>query len=522
MLDPRNLGDANAQSALDCNLLNGDLRAWNGELQAYTPTKTGAINSIYFYEGQYWFHWLEQNVSVVKAPIAGDTSGRVVFTGVGVPKVTDNTIAVQGGNLYPMNAYDLGVPAPSVAPSAAGTANADPALNESRAYVCTYVTAWGEESAPSPASSIIDIDPDQTVNVTGLPTAPTGNYNVTTVRVYRTLDGDFYYVGEVSIGTTALADNVPGTTIAAQGMLATETWDMPPADLTGLIELPNGCLAGYSGNEFCMSEPYQPHAWPIANRYTMYDSIVGLGAFGNSVLITTTGAPVIATVGDPALASIEKIELEQSCVSSRGIVDIGYAVAYPTPDGLWFVGMGVNKNATESLFTIADWRALNPSSIHAYFHDGRYIAFYDATPIGGQKGCFILNVAGKEALTFSTLYADCGHVDRAGDALYLLVNGQVVKWGGSATKKPYTWRSKNFVAPVPMCPSVLQVIAKAYPVTASFFADGNLVHTQAIASRNPVRMPLNYRATDFEVEVSGVNDVHQILVANSVSELRGA
>jgi len=523
----KKLGISQAQIADDCNLLNGDLRAWMQNKFVWTPTKVGTINSLYNYEQAYWFHWTEPNISVVRAPIAGDTSGRTIYTGVATgPKITDNTIAVQGGGTnYPNNAYDLGIPAPAIAPTVAGTANVDPALNETRIYVETYVSAWGEEGAPSPVSAMIDIDPNLAVNITSSNTVPVGNYNIISKRIYRSVDSgtsaSFMLVAEIPVAQTTYSDTLSGVVVASNGGLISADWDMPPANLTGIIELPNGSIAGFAGNELCISVPYQPHAWPIAYRYAVNWPIVGIGAYGNSIAIGTTGMPYIAVVGDPSMVSVEKIETEQACVSMRGIVDMGYAIAMPTPDGLQVIGTGVNKLITEQLMTRAEWQALNPSSIHAYLHDGRYIAFYDATSIGGIQGGFIIDPKEPEAgLTHTSIYATAGFANRLDDHLYLVVGGNVVQWNGNTIARTYTWRSKIFHAPKPTNPTVAQVKASAYPLTFNFYADGALIHTQSVANGNPFRLPAGYLAEDFEIEIAGSTDVSQCIIAESMSELR--
>ncbi len=531
----KKLGKFQAQIANDCNLLNGDLRAWLQNKFMWTPTKVGAINSLYRYAQAYWFHWTESGVSVVRAPIAGDVTDRVIFTGVATgPKITDNTIAIQGGGTnYPNNAYDLGIPAPTVAPTVVGTPNADPSLNESRIYVETYVSGWGEEGPPSPVSAIVDIDPDVVVNLSLLNVVPAGNYNIISKRIYRSvdsgIDATFMLVAEIPVAQTTYADTVSGVTVASNGGLLSAEWDMPPADLTGIVELPNGSIAGFSGNELCFSVPYQPHAWPVAYRYATNWPIVGIGAFGNSLVIGTAGLPYLAIAGDPSSASVEKLETEQACVSMRGMVDMGTAVAMPTPDGLQMIGMGINKLVTASLMTRKEWQAYNPPSIHAYFHDGRYIAFYDATAIGGVQGGFILDPNNPEAgLTHTTFYATSGFTNREDDYLYLVVGGNVVRWDGGPNPRTYTWRSKTFPSPKPVNPGIAQVKAAAYPITFNLYAYEDvagvptaiLKHTQAATDSKPFRLPAGYLAEDFEIELVGSSDVSQCIIAESVDELK--
>ena len=136
MTPPRYLGNESAQTATNCPIWKGSLQSIKGAL-ALTPsplTKSGAIKSIYRYgfaqtnQLNYWFHWTT-DVDVVQGFIAGDTTERTYFTGDGVPKVTDTTLALTGGgNLYPIAAYNLGVPKPT---SALTTAKINTALTGS-------------------------------------------------------------------------------------------------------------------------------------------------------------------------------------------------------------------------------------------------------------------------------------------------------------------------------------------------------------------------------------------------------
>ena len=260
----------------------------------------------------------------------------------------------------------------------------------------------------------------------------------------------------------------------------------------------------------------------MGQRYAVSWPIVGIGAYGSFVVITTTGLPYVVSVIDPAFVIPEKIEIEQSCVSKRGIVDMGYAVAYPTPDGLALIGMGApNDVVTRKLLRKEDWEKYNPPSIHAYFFDGRYIAFYDATAIGGQQGGFILDPLNPDiGLVETDLYATAGFTNRLDDSLYLVIGGNIVKWEGAATKRTNLWKSGITRLPRPVNMSSAQVIAETYPVTYRLYADGALKHTEVVADSSPFRLPSGYLADEYERELSG--EVSRCLTATSMDELRSA
>ncbi|MDX8384677.1 MAG: hypothetical protein R8M45_11390, partial [Ghiorsea sp.] len=207
-IDATLLPSSHAQVAKNVRIKSGRLDALRQSLLNWTPSKVGTLKTIYRYAADkptsYWLHWLD-DVDVVRAPVNGDTTERTYFSGVGIaPQVTDNSMAVQGGTLYPMNAYTLGIPAPALAASVATVSNADENLNESTLYVYTYVSAIGEEGAPSPASALVDmVSTALSVDLSGLSGVPTGAYNITSKRIYRaasSLSGaEFQFVAEIPV-----------------------------------------------------------------------------------------------------------------------------------------------------------------------------------------------------------------------------------------------------------------------------------------------------------------------------------
>lgn len=142
-----------AQSSINVVRENGNLRPLKSPVTVNTPTKAGTKKSIYLFANLYWFHWTEE-VDVVKAPIPFDTQERTIFTGVNEPKVTDASIALVGGTDYPMAAYSLGIPAPTVAP----VVNYTPPtyISETPKDITAVNWAAGEVTLTSTAHGILD------------------------------------------------------------------------------------------------------------------------------------------------------------------------------------------------------------------------------------------------------------------------------------------------------------------------------------------------------------------------------
>jgi hypothetical protein len=522
LLEPHLLPENGAQVAVNCRLKSGSVHPLRQTTFVWTPTKAGTKKTIYRFGGQYWFHWIA-DVDVLRGPIAGDAAEATYFTGDGVPKVTDSSIAVQGGGTnYPTNSYILGVPAPAAAPSATVSGSStDPTLAEDRRYVVTFVAGIGSvemEGPPSLPSNEVTVEPSQSVNLT-LPAIPGGAYNFLYKRIYRTVDSgvagstEYRYVGQVSAATSAFNDSVAAVNVGEP--LPSLDWDAPPAAMHSLKLHPGGFMVGASGLDVCLSVAYQPHAWPFKYRFKVDHPVVGLGVFGTSILVATKAFPYIITGNSPDSMSIERLEIRQSCVSKRGIVDMGYAVAYPSPDGLMVVGLGQAINATEKLMSRDQWQALKPDSLLGAWQDGQYIGFYDT---GTATGGFILDPS-TETITWTDIHATAAWTDPVTDNLYLQVGGNIVIWDGGPNPRTLTWKSKLLVAPRPINFGVAQVLGE-YPLTFKVYANKVLKHTRTVSSREPFYLPAGFLADRWEFEVSGTKAFHTVKLAEVMREVR--
>jgi hypothetical protein len=527
--DPRLLPDNAATVAINTKLQTGTIKPYKITSQVSTLSKTGSIKSIYRFgeevvgDANYWFHWTA-DVDVVKGPLSDDELERTYFTGDGVPKMTTNAIALTGGTDYPMNSYILGLPSPALAATASvsGTATEASSLPETRVYTYTYVTALGEEGPPAAASNTVDVRLGQSAVITGMSAAPAGNYNVSTKRIYRSVQGTsgagYLFVAEIPAANTSYTDSVLAENLGET--LQTGDWVAPPDDMAGLCLMANGVMAGFSGKDICFSVPFVPNAWPLAYRLQSDHNIVGIGAFGISLFVGTDAFPYIITGVDPEGMSMVKSTSRQACVSKRSIVDMGGGVFYASPDGICLAdGTGV-RVLTQSLMTKDEWQAYRPDSINATQIDGRYFAFYDT---GIVQGCLILDMTGDGAqLWNSDVYHTALFNDVKTDSLYLASSGSVQKWDSGATNLTYTWKSKIFQLAKPENMGAGQVFAHTYPVTMKVYADGVLIHTEAVANDRPFRLPSGFRAREWQLEVVGTSEVTSAMLAGTVMELTAA
>ena len=112
------------------------------------------------------------------------------------------------------------------------------------------------------------------------------------------------------------------------------SYNTPPDELEGLIALPNGMMAAYVGKKLYFSVPYQPHAWPEKYVLTVEHEIMGLGAMGTSIVVTTEAHPYLVSGSTPESMVSQKIEQNLACINKRSVVDLGYAIAYASNNGL--------------------------------------------------------------------------------------------------------------------------------------------------------------------------------------------
>jgi hypothetical protein len=436
---PRLLPDTGASHAENVRLDDGGLTPVRGYRQeaVITGITAGNVKTI-FKNGTEWLAW-DKVVHAAPGPVATD---RLYFTGDGKPKMR-----------YAGVNYDLAVPAPSTALSGSVSGTGTGTVI-TRLYCYTYVTDLGEESAPCPISADINWQSGQTVTLSGF-AAPPGGRLITKQRIYRSQSSNqsgtgLFLLEERVASTSNFVDTYAPD--AFQEALPSLDWDSPPDDLTGLIALPNGMMAAFSGKDLYFCEPFRPHAWPEKYVLTMSYAIVALGAFGNTIVVATEGQPEIVTGNSPDSMTQEKLETNLPCLNPRGMVDLGYAVAYPSNDGLVVVDSSGPKIKNE-LFTRPQWQKLSPATLVAAQFSGRYVASYSYTEIDGTpaQGTIIIDLTGEQPfLLRGGDRADAMAFDIKTGALYQVFGTDIREWDAlGQVNSIMTWLSKQFVLPAP-------------------------------------------------------------------------
>jgi len=554
-VSPRLLADQFGQTSENIDFESGRLAPTTNDVDAFT-LQNSIRRSIYFYRDTNWLEWNQDGVKAVPGPIPGDTLARLYWTGQDYPRIGTVASIVSGAVGYPANSYRLGVPAPSVAPLTSKTGTPDTTQTpDDVSYVYTFVTVFGEEGPPSPATAAFERTDTESVTITMLAAAnPSGNYNFGTgslKRIYRSNTGSnttaFQFLAEVPFSTETYVDTTPSAGLGE--VLPSETWIGPPDDnaslypdgpMKGLIAVANGVFAGFTGKRLCLSEPFLPHAWPIDYRITLEENIVAIGAVANGIIALTNGTPYFVTGTDPSAMTAVRVDLPQACVNVNSVVDMGSYLLYAGPDGLVAVSGGEGRVVTQGLVSASQWNtSFNPTGYRAFRHENTYVAFW--TEGGSYKGFCFDPRAEEAALSTLTTEAEVrgGYMNPKDGELYLIVANKIRKYRGSSTKRTLTWKSKQVVMPKPLSMSWVSVHAQEYPVTIKVWGDGVLfadytlsyaagVYTQTVtvpngattgSLREPVmRLPPKV-AQVWEVQVSGAVEIDEVCLAQSMDEI---
>ena len=604
----RSLTINEAQLASNVKLRSGELRPWRSPVDVYTLNDTANVKSIYKLQGPTSTVWLEWNydVNVVPSPAADVADYRFYFTSSSfAPRKSNwNLATTTGGGAKPFpNAYlQMGVPAPTstLTLSAAGGSGA----TESRTYAFTYISTFGavtEESGPNVASSVVCNVTGATVTVGGFGTAPAAaaGYNITGLRIYRTvtagLVASYQFVDQLTINPTTGA-LVSGT--STTGVSYTTTYPdaivtgslginlvsayylPPPSSLQGVVAMPNGILAGFTGNQVWFCEPYLPHAWPAGYALSTEFPIVGLGVFGTTLVVGTTKNPYLISGVTPGSMSQEKLPLVQPCVSKNSITSDQFGVLYACPVGMVAIGNGVLDLITRPLYTRDEWSLLVPTTMFGAVYNDSYLGFYmDANYL---RGAVMLTRNDTPQLVTLSVKARTAHVERTTGNLYIVndIDGHIYQMDADPLNNTvYEWKSKVFDTPQPVNFAAIKVIANysymasvaaynayvaqytasnsatfaaasssplggtlgdaavnTYAVDASkmtnipssassryinitVYGDGSLVWSGNATNLLAQRLPAGIKATEWEIYITGNSPVDAVTLASSMKEL---
>ena len=532
------ISETQSPLASNCVVREGKLQPLKSNESITQPTLVANATTIFLYDDNHWFSWVNE-VHAVNSTIAQDQFERVYFTGNGVPKYTNSSIATGAGAL-PFASYELGLDAPDPptitarnyydqsldlaanetvddypTETGSGFINIETSDDETRFYVCTYVSAYGEESQPSLVSEAVELFYSKdTVELFFGDIGGFGNVNIIRRRIYRTATGgdttEFFLVGEQDVSSSTFLDNRSTSQLGAE--LTTEGFVKPPANMQGIIGTSTGVIIGFAGNEIIPSEPFLPYAYPLDYRQSLADNVVALAEMSGGIVVATDNKPVVIQGVTPDSYTVSTLDAAFPCVSSRSMVDMGEAALFASHDGLIAVSQSGAKNITESVLSRQYWRNLVPSTIHGYRYHQYYVGFYN------DSAGFIFDLTNGNYFELD-FYAKAGYFDTKTGLLYLCVGSDFVIFD-NGNNLNYEWLSKEFELTGEVLSCVKVRGKNLENSTLDYYADETLLVSQPLGGNITVfRLPA-HRSDLLQFKVSGTGEIKNISFASSMLELK--
>lgn len=615
---PRLLPATLAQEALDVKLWSGELRPqYADEVLQYIPN---SIKSIYRYKWKNQnYHWLMWNrdTKVAKGPVYDDENNRIYFMNAGGFFVTDSSLLKDQdyatGTLSAGSWYHTAIPEPGQSDIwiSGGTGSGD---IESRSYVYCYVRQWsdgtidvGKSSGPLKNSSdrsryTVDVRPGQVVDMSIVDPIAHANgigTGINKIYIYRsevTSAGQalYSYVDQFDVNLERVTNN-PAAVWVSNGSYYKYSdskpntslgeacpsiyWDAPVTGLKGLVSLQNGLFAAYKDSTIYVSDWNAPHAWPYEHKVTIDYPIVGLGSFGNTIVVCTEAAPVLIVVQDPTNPTVKAVQENCPCVSADSIVDTRNGVIFASQNGLVLINSTSPTCITEKLITQDEWLPLHPESLKGAFLNNTYYGFF--TNPSDKAAGFIFDL---DSYTYSTVYnsivssglvfttqpAKVVYNDIEQTQLYVcyphedLARYSLCSFASDPRiNKSFRWRSKVNVSPQGLFnlsaarvmmtsqssqkenehiwegkltgSSIASRVLGSEPINGwcnsahkldladntvfNYYVNGDLKYSREVKDSKPFRLPSGFRGETIEVEVKSNAYIHSITLASSMGEL---
>jgi hypothetical protein len=289
---------------------------------------------------------------------------------------------------------------------------------------------------------------------------------------------------------------------------------------------------------------------------------VGLGTYGNSLVVCTDAEPHVITVTDPANAIAIPIKEAAPCINAEAIVSYRNAVVYPSYTGFIRIGTTGFENMTQDYLTGQNMSDLNLGSMFAVGMDDIYYGFYYAS---GQRGIVMIDLAHPDrGLLKSTMACTAAYVDKVTSTIYTVVyptafKRSIVKFNKDTTPMRFVWKSKKFVVSEDnnnlsaarirfsstLPPNNLSydfdlledsIDARPFdffplngPLASSYddwpfivfvmYCDGELIFSKMVNTSKPFRLPAGKIGHYYEFEISGYLPVYEVSLATSMQEL---
>lgn len=473
-----------------------------------------------------WLEFSDIHTDVVRTPNVNDSFDRYYWASpsTGFKYATRAELLSTG----PSAGIGVGIEVPTTAMNVAPAGGDPDAPNITRAYMQTFVSVYGEEGQPGPAVDATGkADASWAISDIAQPVNAPGTTEIDRIRIYRTITSasgvtTFFLVTTLPVGTLAYVDELSDATVSANTIIESTLWAPPPDGLEGVVAMPNGIFVGWVGNTLYFCENFRPHAWPAEYALTVQYPIVGLGVFGQTCVVCTTGNPATVTGTRSSTMALTQSTVALPCRSRRGIVSALEGVYFPTTEGLVLIGPGGASIVTEQVISKKQWEEIyKPSTLKGYYSRGMYGALRETDGFILTREGVISTDGFTAPVTFGT--------DNWSNNIWLIEDNKLRLWDDVASpRKAYRWRSKEFVLPRKGNLAVAQVFFDentplgGEAVNLKVWADRVLVYDQPVVrSGEEHKLPSGFKCDIWQFEVSAAVRVHNLNVASTSMELAG-
>jgi hypothetical protein len=186
--------------------------------------------------------------------------------------------------------------------------------------------------------------------------------------------------------------------------------------------------------------------------------IVGLGVFGQSLVVCTTSNPYLISGSTPGAMTQEKLPLNEPCVSKKSIVGDQFGVLYASPNGVVSIAPGSMDVISRPLMTRDEWQNYGPTSIIGAIYQNMYMAFYES---GTTKSCLVFMRGDSPPLITLENDAKAVFVDNTTANVYVAQSDNKIYQldGDTVNNMFFEWMSKKFIMPLPVNFAALKVQA---------------------------------------------------------------
>lgn len=596
---PYLIKDTAAQLLVDGNIISGGLEAFRQDALALQLDKL--YKSMYRYlrtDGTHQWLLFDKDVNLARSAVIDDATNQVYVSGLGALRTFDtNTLKKTDTTINDNNSYVASINKPD-APTLS-TVSGTATTKESRAYLVAYARHWtsgkidlGPASSPATTANgdtYVEVGDDKVAKLTNIPINPSFDKdNAGWIYIYRSSttsqgQGQWRYVTSFNSKGGATPPGVEynssnNTYSFTDNFKEEELGEVPtniswtcPEGLEGLITVGNGVFAAYKGNTVYLSVPYQGHTFPSEYAVPLDFDVVGLGSFGNTLVICTESNTYLLVVNDPSATILRPIQEAHACVSKRSIVSMADSVIYATNYGLVRITQDGASRISYPIISDTFWTKYNPSTIQAAAYQGKYLMFFKTDKVE-YSGCLIdFNEINTGALGLSQ-EVSCVWQDDSSSQVFiqyispLVMQPRIYAFGESTSlKKLYKWRSKKFInteglitlaaGKINFFDDSLQIENQDFDFETSshsfnvvpvntfsingdastngywfanfsqqwckldFYVDDRIRKTVHVYNNFPFRLPAGFRGDSFFVDITSTVPISRVQLATSIGEL---